>query len=144
MRIADALRNKDAYRALGVNTPNGLLLHGVPGVGKTNMAMALIEASGWNAFICRKTKSDGEFVDMIRDTFERAVENEPSIVLLDDIDKYSNNDDTCADSGEHVAVQACIDETRTHEVFVLATANKLKELIGKRRQILRRHGLREI
>ena len=128
MRIADALQNKDAYRALGVDMPNGLLLHGVPGVGKSNMAMALIEASGWNAFICRKIKSDGEFVDMIRDTFRRAAENEPSIVLLDDMDKFSNSDDMPRDCDEYVAVQACIDETRAREVFVLATANSIRQL----------------
>lgn len=60
-QIADVLRNPEVYRALGVTQPHGLLLYGEPGVGKTLMAKALIEASSLPAFICRKDKPNGSF-----------------------------------------------------------------------------------
>ena len=42
-RILDQLINPEKYAALGVTEPHGLLLHGVPGVGKSTMAQCLVE-----------------------------------------------------------------------------------------------------
>ena len=41
-------------------------------------------------FICRKDTHDGDFVEHIREVFEEAEENAPSIVVLDDMDKFAN------------------------------------------------------
>ncbi|MBR2743320.1 MAG: AAA family ATPase [Clostridia bacterium] len=128
IRIADTLKNTDVYRALGANAPNGLLLYGEPGVGKSLMAKCLIEASGRKTFICRKTEPNGEFVKTIKDTFDAAAENAPSIVFMDDMDKFANDDSSHRDSEEYVAVQACIDEVKGKDVFILATANDVGKL----------------
>lgn len=82
-QIADILKNGEVYKALGVSSPRGLLLHGVPGVGKSLMAQCLIEESGRQASVCRKTESDSKFVDTTRKTFESAEAAAPSIVYLD-------------------------------------------------------------
>ena len=123
--ISDALVNREAYEKLGVKAPRGLLLHGRPGVGKTLMASALIEASGRRAFICRKDRHDGEFIDKIRKTFEDAKSAAPSIVFLDDMDKFANGDDRHPDAEEYVTVQTCIDDAEESDVFVVATANSI-------------------
>ncbi len=128
IKIADTMKNRDVYRELGVSTPRGLLLYGDPGLGKTLMAKCLIEASGRPAFTCRKTEPDGEFIKVIKDTFDRAVENAPAIVFLDDMDKFANDDDSHRDSEEYVTVQSCIDDARDEEIFVLATANDTSKL----------------
>ena len=128
VQIADTMKNRDVYRELGVSTPRGLLLYGNPGLGKTLMAKCLIEASGRTAFICRKTEPDGEFIKVIKDTFDRAVENAPAIVFLDDMDKFANDDDNHRDSEEYVTVQSCIDDAKDKEIFVLATANDTSKL----------------
>ena len=62
---------------MGVNVPSGLLLDGKPGVGKTTMANCFIKASGRPAFICRKDKSNGDFVKSIKECFEKAIEINP-------------------------------------------------------------------
>ena len=110
--IADTLKNREAYRALGVDMPRGLLLYGEPGVGKSLMAKCLIEASGLSVFTCRKTEPNGEFVKTIKNTFDRASQAAPSIVFLDDMDKFANGDQRRRDCEEYVTVQACIDETK--------------------------------
>ena len=127
-QIADTLKNKEAYSKLGVTSPRGLLLHGEPGVGKTLMAKSLAKASGRKVFTCRKNKPNGDFVKHIKKIFNEAVENAPSIVFLDDMDKFANGDERHRDAEEYVTVQSCIDEIKGKEVFVLATANNIRTL----------------
>lgn len=125
-QIADCLRNSEVYKNLGVSAPCGLLLYGEPGVGKSLMSDCLIKASGRKAFVCRKNKPNGEFVNEITKTFEQAEKNAPSIVFLDDMDKFANEDDRHPNAEEYVTVQSCIDEIKGKDVFVLATANDIR------------------
>ncbi len=125
-QIADTLKNREIYAKLGVSSPRGLLLYGEPGVGKSLMASAVIEESGRKAFVCRKDQPNGDFVKVIKSTFEKAIENAPSIVLLDDMDKFANGDERHPDAEEYVTVQSCIDEAKGKEVFVLATVNNMR------------------
>lgn len=127
-RISDILCNPEKYAKLGVTMPNGLLLVGEPGVGKTTMAMCFIEAVGRKAFICRKKKPNGEFVNEIADVFEKAKKSAPSIVFLDDMDKYANEDIEHKNAEEFVTLQSCIDDAKDSDVFVMGTANDLKNL----------------
>ncbi|MBQ2058928.1 MAG: AAA family ATPase [Firmicutes bacterium] len=127
-QICDSLRNGEIYAGLGVKAPQGLLLYGEPGVGKTLMASALIEECGRPAFICRKDRPDGDFIKAIKETFDRAAEQAPSIVFLDDMDKFANGDEDHPDAEEYVTVQSCIDTVKGREVYVLATANDISAL----------------
>ena len=128
LQIADTLKNQEHYKKLGVSAPRGLLLYGEPGVGKSLMATAVIESSGRQAFVCRKDQPDGDFVKQIKETFDQAVENAPSIVLLDDMDKFANGDERHPDAEEYVTVQSCIDNTKDKEIFVIATVNNIYNL----------------
>lgn len=125
MQISDTLKNRQFYDKLGVSAPRGLLLHGEPGVGKSLMASAIIEDSGRPMFCCRKDEPNGDFVKKIKATFDKAMESAPSIVFLDDMDKFANGDERHPDAEEYVTVQSCIDEAKGKEVFVLATANDI-------------------
>ena len=125
-QIADVYVNKEKYDSLGVNPPVGILIHGVPGVGKSLMASALIDAIGIKCFVCRKDKPNGDFVKHIKEVFDKAAKEPSSIVFLDDMDKFANGDERHPDSEEYVTVQSCIDEVRNKNVLVLATANNLR------------------
>lgn len=129
-RTADVLANPNAYEELGVRAPRALLLYGDPGVGKTLMARCLIEASGRKSVVCRKDEPNGEFVKVIKKRFKKAAEKAPSVLLLDDVDKFANEDKGHRDAEEYVTVQSCIDELAQSgaEVFVLATANDIDDL----------------
>ena len=123
IKICDIMRNREFYSKLGVSVPNGLLLSGDPGLGKTLMANCFVKASGRRAFTCRKDKPDGEFVNHIKAIFDEAVKNAPSIVFLDDMCKFANGDEYHKNSEEFVTVQSCIDDVKGKDVFVLATIN---------------------
>ena len=129
MRLADAWKNPQKYRALGVEIPRAVLLYGEPGVGKTLFANALIEASGLPCLTCRKNSSDGAFVAAIAQTFTDAAESSPSIVFLDDMDKFAE-DNLQQDSNkeEFATVQSCMERVREQNVFVVATANDICNL----------------
>lgn len=127
-RIIDIVRNPEKYKKLGVSVPKGILLSGDPGIGKTLMAKCFIKETGLKVFIIRKDKPDGDFVDYIRETFEKAAKEAPSIVFLDDLDKFANEDEYHPDAEEYVTVQACIDDVKDTEVIALATCNDYDKL----------------
>ncbi len=133
--ISDMLNNPETYQKLGAGLNDGLVLCGKPGTGKTTMANCLIESTGRNAYTCRKKASDGKFIETISDTFEEAKLHAPSIVLLDDLDKFSDQKEEC-DAEEFVTVQSCIDEIRGLDVFVIATVNNTRKIPDS----LLRHG----
>ena len=91
------------------------------------MVNALINAINRKAYVLRKKVSDGKFIDEVVETFNNASENAPSIVFMDDLDKFSDNDDS-EDAEEFVAVQSCIDEVKGKDVFVIATANGTRKI----------------
>lgn len=125
--ISDMLNNADVYKKLGASINEGLLLSGEPGTGKTTMANCLINSTNRAAYICRKKATDGEFVKTINGVFQSAKENTPSIVLLDDLDKFSDKEKNC-DAEEFIAVQSCIDEVKGLDVFVIATVNNIRKI----------------
>ena len=124
--ICDMLKNPEIYRKLGAGINEGLVLYGRPGTGKTTMVNCLIKESGRNSYVCRKKSSDGEFVKKIAETFEAAKTNAPAIILLDDFDKFSDQDE--GDAEEFVTVQSCIDEIKNADVYVVATVNDLRKI----------------
>ena len=120
---SDILKNPKKYKALGVSGPSGLLLYGEPGVGKSLMAKCFITESGRKTNTIRKNLPNGDFVKEIKNIFDEATANAPSIVFLDDVDKFANCDYDHTDAEEYVTIQACMDECKGKDVFVIATAN---------------------
>ncbi len=127
-RIIDCINNKEKYEKLGVKIPKNILFFGMPGVGKTLFAKAFINSLNRNKYIIRKNKPDGEFVNEINKVITEAMSNTPSVVLLDDLDKFSNNDDDHQNSDEFVVVQTLIDECKDKDVYFIATANEINDM----------------
>jgi len=88
--IVGFLKNPKKYLAIGAKIPRGALLLGPPGTGKTLLAKAV---SG-EAKVPFFTISGAEFVEMfvgvgasrVRDLFDQAKKNSPSIIFIDEID----------------------------------------------------------
>ena len=122
-RIIDVLNNQEKYKKLGATIPHGLFMYGPPGLGKTTFANEVLDnVVNRKKYIIRKTLSDGTFIKHMKNIFNEAKKNQPSIILLDDIDKFSE-DDGSKNNEEFVAVQSFIDDIKNQDVFVIATAN---------------------
>ena len=134
--ISDMLKHPEEYRRFNGLMKGGILFEGVSGVGKTTMARCLIASSGRKYFTCRKKGTVKEFPALIRKTFEEAEKAAPSIVFLDDIDKFVPEDSHNRDADAFVTVQSCMDDLNGKDVFVVATAQKFYKLPVS----LRRHG----
>lgn len=88
--IEEFLENPSKFKAMGAKIPKGVLLYGPPGTGKTLLARAVAGEAGVPFF----SISGSEFVEMfvgvgasrVRDLFNQAKANQPSIVFMDEID----------------------------------------------------------
>lgn len=125
MQICDMLKNPELYAKLGAKMSHGLLIDGEPGLGKSLMAKCLMKECGRKSYIIRRNKTNGDFINELREVFATAAENTPSVILLDDMDKFAAEE---RNDEEYVAVQACIDEVKEKSVYVIATANDLYEI----------------
>ena len=128
LQICDMIKNKEAYDTIGARLPQGALLYGYPGLGKTLMAKCFINESGLNAYTLRRNKSCVDFIESITRIFDKAKQEGNCIIFLDDLDKFANEDAEHVDAEEYVAVQAGIDEIKGCNVFVIATANDINKL----------------
>lgn len=128
LQVCDMIKNREIYKRLGAKFPQGVLLSGDPGLGKTLLAECFIQESGLEAYTVRRNKGTDDFVEEIIAAFRQAKEKAPAIVFLDDMDKFANEDDRHRDAREYVAVQAGIDEVKGCDVLVLATVNEPQKL----------------
>ncbi len=84
------LRHKEIFQKLGVEPPNGILLYGPPGCGKTLLARALAGECDASFYTINgpeiMNKYYGETESRLRDIFKEARENSPSIIFIDEID----------------------------------------------------------
>ena len=127
-RIIDCLNNKEKYNKLGVGIPKGLMFHGNPGLGKTLFANSFIEELNRNKYIIRKDKPNGDFVKYLNKKINEAIKNAPSVVLFDDIDKYSNSDNKHKNTDEFVVIQSFIDDAKDKDVYFVATSNCIDDM----------------
>ena len=128
LQICDMIRNRTIYEKMGAHLPHGLLLYGAPGLGKSLLANCFMEECGLNTVTVRRDKGGDAFINSIAQAFAKAKKEAPSVLFLDDMDKFANEDDSRCDTPEYVAVQAGIDDVKETDVFVIATANEIRKL----------------
>ncbi|MGH9183692.1 MAG: ATP-dependent metallopeptidase FtsH/Yme1/Tma family protein [Acidimicrobiales bacterium] len=88
--VADYLMDPGRYQALGADLPRGILLHGLPGCGKTLLARALAGETGVPFYFVSAASFVEKFVGLgaarVRELFEEAKHTTPSIVFIDELD----------------------------------------------------------
>ena len=84
------LRHPELFKRMGVKAPRGVLLKGPPGTGKTLLAKAIANETSANFFSLSgpeiMSKFYGESEARLREMFQKAEHNAPSIIFIDELD----------------------------------------------------------
>lgn len=87
------LRHPELFRRLGVEAPKGVILHGPPGTGKTLLAKAVANETNANFYSIGgpeiMSKYYGESEERLRNIFQEAQKNAPSIIFIDELDSIA-------------------------------------------------------
>ena len=87
------LRHPELFRRLGVEAPKGVILHGPPGTGKTLLAKAVANETNASFYTIGgpeiMSKFYGESEERLRNVFQEAQKNAPSIIFIDELDSIA-------------------------------------------------------
>lgn len=120
MQICDMFQNRGKYDDIGAKPINGILIYGNAGVGKTTLAECFVEECGVNSYIVDKSFDLYKFAESFSDFFEEVRANAPAVVLLDDLDDFTEP--------IHNILQVEFDSIVDLDVVVIATAKDIDKI----------------
>jgi transitional endoplasmic reticulum ATPase len=128
--VIDALHKPEEYAKYGVTIPNGMLLYGPPGCGKTFFAKHFAEEVGFNFMLATPSTLKSRFINATQENiakmFEEAEKNAPTIIFIDEINELL----PCRNSDAHEMAKSAVNEMlaqmdRTGEkgIFIIGATN---------------------
>lgn len=128
--VIDALHNPEEYAKYGITLPNGMLLYGPPGCGKTFFAKHFAEEVGFNFLLATPSTLKSRFVNATQENiakmFEEAEKKAPTIIFIDEINELLPNRDSDAHEMSKSAVNemlAQMDRTGERGIFIIGATN---------------------
>jgi cell division protease FtsH len=95
--VTEYLSDPERFQRLGAELPRGILLHGLPGCGKTLLARALAGETGVPFYFVSASSFVEKFVGVgaarVRELFVEAKKNAPAIVFIDELDAVGRKRD---------------------------------------------------
>ncbi|MFB6135192.1 MAG: CDC48 family AAA ATPase [Halobacteriaceae archaeon] len=127
------MKHPQIFQKLGIEPPQGVLLHGPPGTGKTLLAKAVANETSASFFSIAGpeiiSKYYGESEQQLREIFEDATEESPSIIFIDELDSIApKREDVTGEVERRVVAQllTMMDGLETRgQVIVIAATNRV-------------------
>ena len=133
--IIEPLTNPEKAKRYGIGLPNGILLYGPPGCGKTYFAKKLAEEVGCHFSIMTPSDLKSRYVNATQENiasmFKDAEENAPSIIFIDEINELLPKRDSNAHEMSKSAVNemlAQMDRTGDKGIVVIGATNLPDEI----------------
>lgn len=130
--IVDIVQNRDRYKALGIDFPSAVVLHGPPGCGKTFAVERLVDVLGWPSFQIDASSVASPYIHetsrKVAEVFDKAMQNAPSILVIDEMEAFLADRET--GSGHHRVEEVAeflrrIPEASKNEVLIVAMTNRV-------------------
>lgn len=128
--VIDALHNTEEYAKYGVTIPNGMLLYGPPGCGKTFFAKHFAEEVGFNFMLVTPSTLKSRYVNATQENiakmFQEAEKEAPTIIFIDEINELVPNRDSEVHEMSKSAVNemlAQMDRTGEKGIFIIGATN---------------------
>ena len=128
--VIDALRSPDEYKKYGVTIPNGMLLYGPPGCGKTFFAKHFAEEVGFNFMLIKPSSLKSRYVNATQENiakmFKEAEENGPTIIFIDEMNELLPDRESDSHEMSKSAVNemlAQMDRTGEKGIFIIGATN---------------------
>ena len=130
-RVLFVLKNKKKAEAYKLTPPNGMLLYGPPGCGKTYFARKFAEESGFRFCMVKASDLGSIYIHgsqtMIADLFRKAADSAPAIICLDEFDAIAPRRGTQGmenTAGEVNEILSQLNECGRRGIFVIGTTNR--------------------
>lgn len=133
----EVLENAEEAKRLGVTIPNGMLLYGPPGCGKSYFAEKLAEELGWNYRCVHCSDLATPFIHgaqtNIANLFDEARTCAPSIICLEEIEalvmnRNSSKQNNVSESGEVNEFLVQLNNCGKDNVFVIGSTNNANDI----------------
>lgn len=128
--VIEPLHHPEEYKRYGVTIPNGMLLYGPPGCGKTFFAKHFAEEVGFNFMFITPATLKSRYVNATQENiarmFKEAEENAPTIVFIDEINELVPNREGDVHEMSKGAVNemlAQMDRTGEKGIFIIGATN---------------------
>lgn len=99
--VIDIVQQRERYRALGIDAPSAIVLHGPPGCGKTFAVERLVDFLAWPLYEVASGTVGSPFIHetgrKVAELFSTAIDNAPSVILIDEMESFLS--DRAGDSG---------------------------------------------
>lgn len=130
-RVIFVIKNKEKVEKYKLTTPNGLLLYGPPGCGKTFVAEKFAEETGFNFILVKSSDLASSFVhgsqEKIAQLFKQAERAAPIVLCFDEFDALvpdRSNPGAQYSSGEVNEFLSQLNNCSKRGIFVVGTTNR--------------------
>jgi cell division protease FtsH len=135
--VVEIIAHEEEYKRMGIDFPSAIVLHGPPGCGKTYAVDRLVEFLDWPSYPIDSGSIGSPYIHdtskKISEVFDKAIDNAPSIIVIDEMEAFLIDRSVGQASGTHHVEEVAeflrrIPEAAKKRVLVIAMTNMLDSI----------------